>query len=187
MRNSFYRILIFILLLLVESAYTSPWVISHRGGGENYPENTLLAFSKSIEMGCDAIEIDVQVTKDNVVVVYHPDDLKKWTNGYGSISSHSWKEIATLNAGYNYKPEDGHPFKEENLHIPRIEEVLHDFPKTLIIVDMKSLPAETLVKALIETISDEESTRLIFYSTNAEHIELLNFHKPHWKTFEKEI
>ncbi len=184
MRTSFYRIFLSIILI-VESSYASPWIISHRGGGENNPENTLFAFSKSIEMGCDAIEMDVQVTKDNVVVVYHPEDLKKWTDGYGPISSHSWEEIATLNAGYNYKPEDGHPFREKNLHIPRIEEVLHQFPKTLLIIDMKSLPAETLVKALIEAISDEESIRLIFYSTNSEHIDLLNFYKPHWRTFEK--
>ena len=39
--------------------------------------------------------------------------------------------------------------------------------------------------SLIETISDEESIRLIFYSTNADHIELLNLYKPHWRTFEK--
>ncbi|MBS4163255.1 Uncharacterized protein PRO82_000555 [Candidatus Protochlamydia amoebophila] len=184
MKLPFYRVLIFIILV-VESVYATPWIISHRGGGENFPENTLLAFSKSLEIGCDAIEIDVQVTKDGVVAVYHPEDLKKWTNGYGAISSHTWEEISTLNAGYNYKPECGYPFRDKNLHIPRIEEVLHHFPKTLIIVDIKSLPAETLIKALIRAISDEESIRLIFYSTHAEHIDLLNSYKPHWITFEK--
>ena len=129
--------------------------------------------------------MDVQVTKDGIVVVYHPEDLQKWTDGSGSISSRSWEEIAALNAGHNYKPENGYPFREKNLRIPRIEEVLHYFPNTLIIVDMKSLPADILVKALVETISEEESRRLIFYSTNAEHIDLLNLYKPHWRTFEK--
>lgn len=69
--------------------------------------------------------------------------------------------------------------------IPKLEEVLEQFPKTLIIIDLKSLPAEALVHALIRTISDEESTRLLFYSTNSEHLELLSHYKPHWRTFEK--
>lgn len=173
------------LLFVTSSAYALPRVISHRGGGQNFPENTLLSFSKSLEIGCDALELDVQVTKDGVVVVYHPDNLKKWTNGLGSISEYKWEEIANLNAGFNFKLKESHPFRDQNLKIPKLEEVLGKFPTTLIIIDMKSLPAETLVDALIQTISDEESTRLIFYSTHSEHIELLSHHKPYWKTFEK--
>lgn len=172
-------------LFITSSAYALPSVIAHRGGGQNFPENTLLSFSKSLEMGCDALELDVQVTKDGVVVVYHPDDLKQWTNGSGSISEYNWEEIAHLNAGYNFKLEESYPFRNLNLKIPKLEEVLNEFPKTLIIIDMKSLPAEPLVTALIETISDEDSTRLIFYSTNSEHLELLSRSKPYWKTFEK--
>ena len=165
--------------------YALPWVIAHRGGGQNFPENTLLSFSKSLQMGCDATELDVQVSKDGVVVVYHPDDLKQWTNGSGKISEHNWKELSNLNSGYNFKSEDMYPFRNLNLKIPKLEEVLNSFPKSLIIIDMKSLPAESLVNALIQTISDEESTRLIFYSTNSEHLELLAHHKPHWRAFEK--
>jgi glycerophosphoryl diester phosphodiesterase len=169
---------------ITSSAYSLPWIIAHRGGGQNFPENTLLAFSKSLEMGCDALELDVQVTKDGVVVVYHPDNLKQWTNGSGSILEHTWEEVTNLNAGYNFKLEENYPFRSLNLKIPKLEQVLERFPKTLIIIDMKSLPAENLVNALIQTISDEESTRLIFYSTNSEHLELLSLNKPYWKTFE---
>lgn len=172
-------------LLIAASASALPSVIAHRGGGQNFPENTILSFSKSLEMGCDALELDVQVTKDGVVVVYHPDDLKQWTNGSGSISEHHWEEIADLDAGYHFKIEQNYPFRNLNLKIPTLEEVLDKFSKALIIVDMKSLPAEALVNALIKTISDEESTRLIFYSTNSEHLDLLSQHKPYWKTFEK--
>jgi glycerophosphoryl diester phosphodiesterase len=175
----------FVFICITISAHAAPWIISHRGGGQNFPENTLLAFSNSLDMGCQALELDVQVTRDGVVVVYHPEDLKKWTNGSGRIASCDWKDIANLDAAYNYKPEAGYPFRNQNLTIPKLEEVLTHFPKVLIIVDMKSLPAERLVEALIQTISDEDATRLVFYSTNAEHIDLLNRYKPHWKTFEK--
>lgn len=176
----------FVLFFCVTSvAYALPAVIAHRGGGQNYPENTLLSFSKSLEMGCDALELDVQVTKDGVVIVYHPNDLKQWTNGSGAISEHDWAEIANLNAGYHFKSEENYPFRHFNLTVPTLVEVLANFPKTLIIIDMKSLPADTLVDALIRTISDEESSRLIFYSTNTEHLELLANKKPNWKMFEK--
>lgn len=166
------------------SVHALPLVIAHRGGGQNYPENTLLSFSKSLEMGCDALELDVQVTKDGVVAVYHPNDLKQWTNGSGSISSHNWEEIADLDAGYQFKPAEGYPYRGQNVKIPTLTQVLKIFPRSLIIIDMKSMPAESLVKALIHTISDEETERLIFYSTNSQHIELLHQMKPHWKTFE---
>ncbi len=170
---------------LALSACADPWVIAHRGGGQNYPENTLLAFTKALEIGVDALELDVQVTQDGVVVVYHPDDLSQWTDGSGSISAHPWKDIATLDAGYKYKPQNNYPFRGKGLHIPTLEQVLHAYPKTVLIIDLKSLPAKALMDALVQTISDEESARLVFYSTNSEHIDLINRLKPHWRTFEK--
>ncbi|MES2200499.1 MAG: glycerophosphodiester phosphodiesterase family protein [Chlamydiota bacterium] len=175
----------FCFFLVISSIYSTPLIISHRGGNQNFPENTLFAFSESLALGCDALELDVQVTLDEVVVVFHPEDLKKWTNGSGPVTSHTWNDISGLNVAYNYKPEENFPFKEHELRIPKLEEVLSLFPNTLIVIDLKSLPAKPLVKALVKTISDEESKRLIFYSTNSEHIELLNLHKPLWRTFEK--
>ena len=179
------NILVALIFLITSSIYAVPCVIAHRGGGHNFPENTLLAFAKSLEMGCEALELDVQVTKDGVVVVYHPEDLKQLTNGSGRISNHLWEEIADLNAGYHFKPEEGYPFRNLNLKIPKLEDVLCTFPQTLLIIDMKSLPAEPLVRALINTISDKESARLIFYSTNSEHLALLSQLKPLWRIFDQ--
>lgn len=172
-------------LLSITSVYALPAIIAHRGGGHNFPENTVLSFSKSLEMGCDALELDVQVTKDGMVVVYHPEDLKQWTNGTGKICDHYWTELANLNAAYNFKPEENYPFRTMNLKIPKLEEVLKLFPKTLIIIDMKSLPVEPLVQALFKTISDKEAQRLLFYSTSAEHLDALQRNKPNWRCFEK--
>ena len=70
------------LMLFAEA---TPLVIFHWGGGHNFPENTELAFTQSLKMGCDAVELDVQITKDGILVIYHPEDLKKWTNGADSM------------------------------------------------------------------------------------------------------
>jgi glycerophosphoryl diester phosphodiesterase len=46
-------------------------VIAHRGASAYYPENTLPSFEGAIDMGADMIELDVQLTSDRKVVVFH--------------------------------------------------------------------------------------------------------------------
>ncbi len=52
------------------------WNIAHRGGAGLYPENTLAAFHDAVARGCDGAELDVQLSKDGEVVVYHDYRLK---------------------------------------------------------------------------------------------------------------
>jgi len=155
-------------LAIVFTVIADPIVISHRGGGNCHRENTLPAFRRALEAGCDALELDVQVTKDHVVVVYHPRDLAWWTEDNGPISSKTNDEIQYL---------DG--------KIPTLKEVLMAFPQTMLIIDLKSLPPEPLINALIHTVSDEEAKRLVFYSTEDAHLDLLKKMKPKWTRFEK--
>ena len=46
-------------------------VFAHRGFSGKYPENTMLAFKKAEEVGCYGIELDVQLTKDDEIVIMH--------------------------------------------------------------------------------------------------------------------
>jgi glycerophosphoryl diester phosphodiesterase len=45
--------------------------IAHRGASREFPENTLPAFGRAIELGADGIELDVHLTADGVAVVHH--------------------------------------------------------------------------------------------------------------------
>ncbi len=54
----------------------APWNIAHRGGAQLRPENTLSAFADAVWRGCDGVELDVQLTADGEVVVYHDWRLK---------------------------------------------------------------------------------------------------------------
>jgi len=57
-------------------------IFAHRGFSGRYPQNTMLAFQKALESGCDGIELDVQLTKDGEVVIIHDeylDDLTECT------------------------------------------------------------------------------------------------------------
>lgn len=55
----------------LRAGMSRPWVVAHRGASAELPENTLAAFDRAIADGCDAIELDVQLSRDGVPVVFH--------------------------------------------------------------------------------------------------------------------
>ena len=63
----------------------SPLVWAHRGASGYAPENTLPAFKLAAEMGAAGVELDVQLTKDNVIVVCHDEKIDRTSTGAGFI------------------------------------------------------------------------------------------------------
>lgn len=80
---------------------------AHRGFSGKYPENTMLAFKKAIEIGVDGIELDVQLTKDNVVVIIHDETIDRTTNGKGEVVNYAYKELEKFDASYIYTGQYG--------------------------------------------------------------------------------
>lgn len=74
-------------------------ILAHRGASGYYPENTMLAFSKAIEMGADGIELDVHLTKDNKVVVCHDETIDRTSNGKGKIADYTYQELKQFDFG----------------------------------------------------------------------------------------
>ena len=70
--------------------------IAHKGACGYYPENSLLAFEKAVEMGCDAYEIDVQLSRDGEVMVFHDEKLDRTTDGKGFLVEHSYEELKKI-------------------------------------------------------------------------------------------
>ncbi len=54
-----------------------PLIIAHRGANSFAMENTIPAFLKAVKLGCDGVEFDIRLTRDNEVVVFNDDDLKR--------------------------------------------------------------------------------------------------------------
>lgn len=66
---------------------------AHRGASEYTPENTLLAFNLGIYMGANGIETDVQLTKDDILVLFHDNTLKRVTGQEGKIADYTFDEL----------------------------------------------------------------------------------------------
>ena len=71
-------------------------VFGHRGFSGEYPENTMLAFQKAVEAGCEGIELDVQLTKDLVPVIMHDEKVDRTTDGNGYIYDLTYAELCKL-------------------------------------------------------------------------------------------
>ena len=73
---------------------TKPLNIAHRGGMALYPENTLTGFHASVDKyKVDMLEMDLQLTRDEKVIVLHDDSLDRTTNGKGEVFRISYEEI----------------------------------------------------------------------------------------------
>lgn len=66
-----------LFLLLAVAALARPWVVAHRGGSALGPENSLENFQKALELGVDAIELDIHQSADGHLMVIHDISLKR--------------------------------------------------------------------------------------------------------------
>jgi glycerophosphoryl diester phosphodiesterase len=78
---------------------SQPRVIAHRGSSAHAPENTLAAFTLAAGQGADAIELDVDLTRDGHVVVMHDAAIDRTTDGRGRVADLTLDEIRRVDAG----------------------------------------------------------------------------------------
>lgn len=98
--------------------FQNPTVMAHRGLSADAPENTLYAFSDAISVRADFIELDVQQTRDGVLVVMHDSNLKRTTGVNKDIWDVDYADIQNLDAGSWFDP------AYANARIPTLEETL---------------------------------------------------------------
>ncbi len=105
--------------LLRKPKHGNTYVIAHRGAHRGIPENTLAAYRKAIEMGCDFVEIDVRRTKDGHFVSMHNATVDKYVPGkHGRVGDFTLAELKKMDIGSRIGPQ----WKDER--IPTLEEIL---------------------------------------------------------------
>jgi len=76
-----------------------PKIIAHRGASGNAPENTLAAIRLAADQGATWIEIDVNISSDEIPVLFHDDGLSRCSNGSGLVIEHTLESLRSLDAG----------------------------------------------------------------------------------------
>ena len=113
-------------------------IMGHRGAAALEPENTLLSIATAVEIGVDAVEIDVHLSKDKEIVVIHDATVDRTTNGTGAVSSYTLEEMKRLDAG-----------KGET--IPTLQEVMDLIHgKVKLVIELKDEGTEEPVVDLIK-------------------------------------
>jgi glycerophosphoryl diester phosphodiesterase len=132
-----------------------PWLVAHRGGALLRPENTLPAFDHAARLGADAFELDVRLTADGVVLVFHDDETSRLTGAPGTIEARTEAEARALDAGFSFTADGGltFPWRGRGVSPPPLRELLERFPGVRMNIEAKSADpklAEALVKVVRE-------------------------------------
>ena len=96
---------------LFPSQKSIPIICAHRGGKENVPENSMAAFQQSASNGIHCMENDIQLTKDNEIIVLHDDTVDRTSNGKGPVREMNLKDLQKLDFGTWYHSK----FKKERV------------------------------------------------------------------------
>lgn len=127
-------------------------MIAHGGGLGHAPPNTLLALERALAMDADVFEVDVQQTKDGVMILRHDDTLDRTTNMTGRIADYTWAELMTADAGARTVI-DGERYAGRGIAIPRMDEALSAFPEARWIMEIKN-NTEAAALAMCKEIQD---------------------------------
>lgn len=129
--------------------------IGHRGARAYEPENTIRSFARALELGVNAVELDVRKTRDNELVVIHDDKVDRTTNGKGLVSELTLKEIKSF-------------ITDKGEKIPTLEEAL-DFldRKVKILIELKEVGVEDKVMKIVKDKGLEDNVIIISFHEEA--------------------
>lgn len=145
---------------------TKVW--AHRGASAYAPENTMIAFEKAVQMGADGIELDVQMTKDEQLVVIHDETINRTSNGRGYVSSYTLDELRKYNFNNGFKT-------NRIMNIPTLEEVYEYMKTTSLTINVELKNNIMLYKGMEEKLLElaknmKIEEQIIYSSFNRESI-----------------
>lgn len=159
-------------------------VQAHRGASGYAPENTLPAFQKAIVLGADGIETDIHYTLDGRFAVCHDDTLERTSDGQGSVSGKTIKQLKTYDFGCHFDPRPAEPVR-----LPTLEELLELVGHMDVInIEVKELPPDPArrreaVQSLLRILRDFAcSDRVILSSFQHEWLREIKERSPELRT-----
>ncbi|MCD6519264.1 MAG: hypothetical protein J7M05_05005 [Anaerolineae bacterium] len=141
-------------------------IIAHRGFSERYPENTVLALEKAVELGVDAVEFDVKSTADGVLCLLHDVTVDRTTDGRGVLAEMRWSEVSSLDAGRWKAPHFS------GVRIPTLAEVLEVIPSG-VEMNIHAWPEGRVTRGIIAQLKEKGKVDQAYIATSAEQIALV--------------
>lgn len=143
-------------------------VCGHRGASATAPENTLAAFRGAVDAGCELVELDIFLTRDEELVVVHDEKLGRTTDVKGRVAELTLEEIRACDAGLWF----GEAFAGER--VPLLREALETIRgRAIAMVEVKQrlarAPAllDKLARALEETATADRAILIVWHDDTA--------------------
>ena len=126
-------------------------IVGHRGNAAHAPENTLESFRQAVEIGVDALELDVHLTADGHVVVIHDPTLDRTTDGSGRVDRMTLAEIRRADAGARFTKDRGatRPYLGKGITVPTLDEVMENFAAMPLLIELKTRAASRATRDVI--------------------------------------
>jgi glycerophosphoryl diester phosphodiesterase len=112
-------------------------IMAHGAGQGVAPTNTLLALKTAAAQGADVLEIDVQLTRDNMLVLHHDDTLDRTTDMTGPVAAKTWAQIAAEDKG-GAATLEGVTFSGNATKVARLDTALAAFPNARWNIEIKN-------------------------------------------------
>jgi glycerophosphoryl diester phosphodiesterase len=140
---------------------------AHRGASAELPENTLPAFERAVEIGVDALEMDLQITRDGHLIVVHDDTAARMAAAQLAWSEIDLADARALDVGWGFLADDGtRPFAGKGIAVSTFADILDAFPTTEINVDIKRCPVDAVLE-LLRAKHAEDRVTLASFATGA--------------------
>jgi len=140
-------------------ADTSVSLIAHRGFAGLSPENTLIAFNRAFDLGADAVEMDVILTKDSIPVIMHDGTVDRTTNGTGAVAALTLEQIRQLDdcARTTWSP----------CQVPTLEEALALVRERhgRVLVDLKGQYSQQTIRIVVNAVARAGLRRRVMFTS----------------------
>lgn len=137
-----------------------------------YLENTIESMKAAFSNNADVVELDVKLTKDNKLAVFHDFELGYRTDGKGEVSDYTMEELKKLDIGYGYTSDNGktYPFRGKGIGMmPSLEEVFEEFPDKELLIHIKidDVKAGEVLWTYLKDMSKERLSQITIYGDDA--------------------
>lgn len=134
-------------------------IISHRGESKKAIENTLEALEMASTYGVDFVEMDVQLTQDEEVIVYHDFNLKRLTGDKRKVSEVSFEEIADMKISKGKMSSRIPSFKEYMILAKSLDQ------KILVELKPDSRHSKDFIHKVVSIVEELEMEEMVYYQS----------------------